>query len=960
MSDGHRKLIRVGLAWVAAFGLASAVWAQSGAVSLRGRVTDPSGASIPGATVTATGTGGTIQQTQTDEQGQYVFHGLEPGSYTIAITAKNFAPFEKSSVTVAPGKTAVVNAQLVVMLQKQQVTVRTGAAKLSVSPQKNASALVIRGAALKAFSDDPDELQSELEALAGPAAGPNGGQIYIDGFAGGQLPPKSDILEVRVNTNPFTAAHENLGYGRIDVITKPGFQQFHGEVFTFGNDSVLNSRNPFVTHEPGYHSLFYHGDVGGPLGKKASFFFSIFHRSSNGVSVVDAPVLNQNFQPTTLNEAVSTPSSFTFISPRFDFQLGKNNVLTVMYHHTGGQQTNSGIGQFSLPSQGVNTNHTENELHLMDTQVVNASTVNDLRFGLTREDNNTLPVSFAPTLDIRGAFTGGGNSGGRSEESHWHSELQDEVEITAGRHNITFGGRLRDMDESYSTTGGFNGTFVFPSLAAYQITEQDLAQGMTLAQIRAAGGGPSQFSITAGNPLASANLWDVGLYAEDTYNIRPNLNLSLGLRFESQNHINDHADWAPRMGLAWGLGHGASPKTVLRAGFGIFYDRFGIGDILQAERLNGINQQRYVVNQPEFFPTIPPVNSLAGTATFPTIYQVDPSFRAPYTIESAASLERQVARNITASVTYINSHGVHQLMLRNINAPLPGTYNPANPSSGVRPFGNVGNVYQYESDGIFNENQIIANFSVREGLGLTMFGFYTLSYANSDPLGTFPMNQYDIAEDYGPAGFVVRNQGLVGGTFAAPLGFQLSPFVNFNSGHPYNITLGEDLFGSSIFNARPAFAPPGATGPTIVTTPFGVFDTQPKPGETIVPINYLVGPSNFSVNLRLSRTFGFGKETGENGGPGWHGPNRGGLGGRGLSGGGGPGGFFRPGAGANRRYQLTFAVMAHNVFNIVNLGTPVGTITSPLFGKSNSLAGGFFAAGQGANRSINLMVRFSF
>ncbi len=959
MIDVLRNAVRAGAAGMMAICFAAGLLAQSGVVSLRGRVTDPTGASIPGATVTATGANGAIQQTETDEQGLYSFRGLAPGSYTVAITAKNFAPFVKTAVAVVAGKVAVVNTQLAVMLQKQQVTVRTGTAKLSISPQKNASALVIKGAALKAFSDNPDEMQSELEALAGPAAGPNGGQIYIDGFAGGQLPPKSDILEVKVNTNPFTAAHENLGYGRIDVITKPGFQQFHGEVFTFGNDSAFNSRNPFVAKEPGYHSLFYHADVGGPLGKKASFFFSIFHRTSNGVSVVDAPILSQNFQPTTLNEAVPTPSSFTFISPRFDFQLGKNNVLTVMYHHSGGSQTNGNIGQFSLPSQGVNTNHTENELHLMDTQVVNASTVNDLHFGLTREDSTTLPASLAPTLDIRGAFTGGGSSGGKGTESHWHSELTDEVEITAGRNNVIFGGRLRDFDESDTTTGGFNGAFVFPSLTSYQLTEEGLAQGMTMAEIQAAGGGPSQFSITAGNPLASANLWDIGLYAEDTYNLRPNLNLSLGLRFESQNHINDHADWAPRMGLAWGLGHGASPKTVLRAGFGIFYDRFGMGDILQAERLNGINQQRYVVNQPGFFPTIPPISTLGGAATFPTMYQIDPSLRAPYTIESAVSLERQVARNVTASVTYINSHGVHQLMMRNINAPLPGTYNPANPSSGVRPFGNVGNIYQYESDGIFNENQVIANFSVREGLGLTMFGFYTLSYANSDPLGGFPMNQYDIAEDYGPAGFVVRNQALVGGTFAAPLGFQLSPFVNFNSGHPYNITLGEDLFGSSIFNARPAFAPPGATGPNIVTTPFGVFDTQPQPGMTIVPINYLTGPSNFSVNMRLSRTFGFGKETGEGGGPGWQGPRRGGLGGRGL-GGPGPGGFFRPNSAENRRYQITFAVMAHNLFNIVNLGTPVGTITSPLFGKSNSLAGGFFATGQGANRSINLMVRFSF
>ena len=118
--------------------------------------------------------------------------------------------------------------------------------KVSVNPEENATALVIKGEDLNALSDDPDELQSELEALAGPSAGPNGGQIYVDGFTAGQLPPKADILEIRINQNPFSAEYDKLGYGRIEITTRPGSSQFHGQVMGDINASPFNTRNPFA------------------------------------------------------------------------------------------------------------------------------------------------------------------------------------------------------------------------------------------------------------------------------------------------------------------------------------------------------------------------------------------------------------------------------------------------------------------------------------------------------------------------------------------------------------------------------------------------------------------------------------------------------------------------------------------------------------------------------------------
>jgi hypothetical protein len=940
---------------------ATALLAQTAESSLHGQVTDQSGAAVPAINVILTGLGGATLETRTDEQGRYTFRSLPPGTYSVQIQVKGFAKFEKTGIVVAPGKTQAVDAKLEVALEKQEITVEGDTLKVGVSPENNASSLVIRGKDLQSLSDDPDQLQAELQALAGPSAGPNGGQIYIDGFSGGQLPPKEAIREIRVNQNPFTAEHSNLGYGRIEVLTKPGMGQFHGGFFLSGNTSALNSRNPFVTELPSYHSEFFNGNLGGPLSKKASFFFDAFRRNINDTSVVSAVILDPNLNQTPFSQAVPNPRRRTNLSPRVDYQVSTNNTLTARYQFWQESEADNGIGQFSLPLQAYDASSTEHTFQVSDTQVVNTKTINETRFRYIRSHDDQTAQSLQPTISVLGAFTGGGNRLGKVLTRENRYELQNYTSISLGRHFVKFGGRLRENQQSLDSTSNYNGTFTFSSLAAYQITEQGLQQGLTLDEIRVAGGGASQFLIVTGNPRAAVRVFELGLYGEDDWRIRPNMTLSLGLRYETQNHISDHADIAPRIGFAWGLGGGGggrAAKTVLRAGAGIFYDRFGQGPILNVLRLNGINQQQYVVPSPDFYPNIPPLDALTENLSPATVYQVDPNLRAPYTIEAAVGLERQVARNATVSVTYLTSHGVHQFLSRNINAPLPGTYDPADPSSGERPFGNVGNIYQYESDGLFNQNQLITNFNIR-GSKVSFFGFYSLGYANSNTSGvnSFPVNQYDLAEDYGRAAFDIRHRLFVGGSVTLPLGFSVNPFVVANSGRPFDITLGQDLNGDSIFNDRPAFAT-DLSNPNVVVTRFGAFNTMPLLGEPIIPPSYGGGPSAFSLNMRLSKTFGFGKKAeGGGDGGGYRGRRRGGgLGGRGLSGGGGWGGW---GGGENSRYSLTFSISARNILNHVNLGTPIGSLSSPLFGQSNSIAGGPFSS-QSANRRIDMQVRFRF
>ncbi len=943
--------------------LGSQASAQTASGSLRGQVTDPSGALVTTATVTATSSTGEIRSATTNAQGSYEIRGLATGKYAVSAVAKGFAPNKQSDVAVSAGTAQQLDFALEIAVEEEKVQVEEQGPSVAVTPAENASSVVIKGKDLDALSDDPDQLLEDLQALAGPSAGPNGGQIYIDGFTGGQLPPKSAIREIRINQNPFSAEYDKLGYGRIEIFTKPGSDQYHGQFFVHGNTSALNSQNPFVTEEPPYNSEQFNGTFGGPLGKKASFFITAERRDINDTSVVSAVVLDPSFNQVPFSQAVVNPRIRTTFSPRVDYQLSSKDTLTVRYQYTINNETNDGIGQFSLPSQAYNYGANEQVLQVSDTHVFSARTVNETRFQYMRDRNNQLPQDFSPTISVLGAFIGGGNAQGTLLDNTDRYELQNYTSMSLGKHFVKFGGRLRALKDANQSTNNFNGTYTFSSLSAYQITQQGLAQGWTDAQIRAAGGGASQFSMTTGQPLSSVTLVDAGLFVQDDWRIRPNLTLSYGFRFESQNDIHDHADLAPRLTVAWGLGHGGSPKTVVRAGFGMFYDRFTQDLILQAERLNGITQQQIIVNSPDFYPNVP--NPIPNSQAFPTVYQVAPDLRAPYIMQAAASVERQVLRSGSVALTYLHSRGLHQLLTNNINAPLPGTYNPSDPSSAVYPYGNVGNIYQYESAGIFNQNQLIANFRLQAGQMLSLFGYYTLNYANSDTAGpsNFPSNPYNLMADYGRAAFDVRHRVFVGGTIALPHAVRLSPFVVAASGKPFNITVGQDLNGDSIFNDRPAFAT-DLSRPSVVQTPWGVFDTAPMPGQTIVPINYGSSPGLFTMNLRVSKTIGFGKklERAAAGagpaGPGGHqhaGPA--GLAGRGLtSASRGPGGFAAP---VNRQYSLTLGVAARNIFNIVNLAPPIGNLDSPLFGQSNALAGGPFSSAS-ANRTVELQAMFSF
>lgn len=934
--SGLRKLVLI-IAIVAIF--TAAVLAQAPAGRLQGQITDPTRAVIPGASITIKNSSGLAVAAVSGGAGEYEFRNLAPGKYTVSVTALGFVPATQD-VDIVAGQVKTADIALKILVKEEDIDVQSDAAKVSTGSDNNASSVVLRGKDLDALSDDPDELQSELQALAGPSAGPNGGQIYIDGFTGGQLPPKSSIREIRINQNPFSAQYDRMGFGRIEILTKPGSDKLHGQFFFNDNHSFMDALNPFAANEPDFSTQMISGNVGGPLGKKASYQINAERRNINEAAVVTASAFAGAGLPVV---GVLNPRVRTNVSSRFDFQLAASNTLMVRYQFTHNHEENDGVAQLSLPSQGFNQTGNENEIQISDTQILSPRAINETRFEWERGTTDQNSLVLAPAINVLGQFNSGGNALGISSVITNHYELQNYTSINKGNHFMRLGGRLRASANSSTSTQNFNGTFTFAAT-------KDPITGQTITPLQNfQNGTPTQLTIVTGNPLVEDTFVDAGLYAEDDWKVRPNMTLSYGLRFETQNGIKDHGDWAPRVGFAWGLGarKNAAPKTVIRTGFGIFYDRFSQSLIMQAERLNGVNQKQFVIQNPSF-PNLPSLGSLAATPT--TEWRIDPTLRVPYTVQFAGSVERQITKSSTLSATYLHSHGVHQLF-----ASVLGTV-PA-PQ------------YQFESGGVYNQNQLITSFNVRAGTRLTIFSFYMFSHANSDTAGATSFASdptKGISADYGRASFDVRHRLFFGGTVALPHGFRVSPFMVVNSGAPFNIITGQDLNGDSIFNDRPSFAASG------IPTEWGTFNPEPGPNDPRIPANFGTSPAQFTLNMRVSKTIGLGpkleaangnpQQQGEQHGGGGHPEGGRGAGGRGPVVMGGPRGGGGPFGGAersNQRYSLTFSANARNIFNDVNPAPPIGNLSSGLFGKSTALSGGVFNT-QSANRRIDLQVMFSF
>lgn len=985
-------------------------------IELHGTVIDETNAYIPAAPVLLDDGKGQKYSATADDHGRYHF-AVKPGEYTLTVEVEGFASFtQQIDLTSKPA--APIDVKLKVALA-EKVEVTDNSASISTEPDKNLSAITLTEKDLQALPDDPDELLQTLKQMAGAAGGGDDAAVYVGGFRErGQLPPKEAILRININQNPYSAEYSERGDTRIEIITKPGSDTFHGGFNFSFNDESLNARDAFAGFRAPFQYRNYGGYFSGPIiHNRWGFFFDMQRNEIDGNDFVNAIVLDPaTFLPTPFSTTVLSPTRRTNYSIRTDYLATKQHTIGFQFRHSESESRGGG-GGFSLPERGSTSTSSENSLRFSLTTIASEHAVNEVRIQASRRENMTRALSNGISINVLDAFNGG-SSQSFFDNSNENLDFTDTATYTYKNHTFKAGFRAEAVQPNNLSRSNFGGSFTFG-----QDFERD-ASGNVLTGADGApilispielysrvvrgvpGYHPTQFSINTGDPFIGFSQWQYGWFAQDDWKISKRFFLSYGMRHEFQTHLQDRLNFAPRFSFAWNADKAG--KSTIRGGGGIFYTYLDSGITAELIRLDGGHQQNFVVQQPNFFPNIPANLQSGNTARLPTIRQKEPGLNDPYTMIGSLSYERQLPLKLFGSVGYTWNRGVHLLRSRNINAPL-GLSDKGLP---IVPFPAEGPILEYESNGLSIRHQM--NINVRTGFSqkFTMFTGYTLAttHNNTDGANTNPANPYDLSTEWGRAGGDIRHNLFFGGQYTAPWGLRLTPFITARSGAPFNIITGRDNNLDNQITDRPSFTTAGDPG--AVVTRFGVFNPTPLLGEQIIPRNFGQGPGLVSVNLGISKTFGFGPapnnfrsaapaptntsqpngqtnaQTNAQGNQGNQRGNRnatqnrggtnqnrgggaaGGFGGGAaqmiMRGGGGGGPMMMGGGDARHKYNITFSINASDIFNHVNFANYNGVLTSSLFGLPNrtvssNFGGGAFGGGGGAgSRRVDVSMRFNF
>lgn len=854
------------------------------ATSLRVTVLDQTGAAIVGASVTVAQPPPATPKTATaNDRGEAVFENLEPGKYVVHVESVGFEPIDQPDVNVRRGRQ-----------EKREIRLEIGKYVEEVEVTRDKTDEVLNDSfstgltqeQIDALPDDEEEMQQQLEAMAGPGA-----VLRVNGFSGGRLPPKSQIAEIRFRFDPYSAENHESGFPRVDIRTRPGNGTWRNSAsFTFRDES-LNARNAFADEKGAEQARRYQWSIDGPLAKgKTSFSLFV-----GGLSSYDSQTINARSQDGDIRGLVTQPNDRVNLNARVEHALTKNQMLRVEFSRNSSDQSNLGVGEYNLADRAYDNETLNNEFRFSTSGPVGRKMRNEVRFEFDWDDSSAVSQNDSVAIIVQGAQSSGGAGmkGGRRSKT---IEFADNLDFTLGKkHSLRTGVLVEGGWYRGDQWQNYNGTYTFSGLGTYEL------------------GLPLQYSYRTGNPLVEYAAWQYGGYITDDIRVRKNLMMSLGLRAEAQTHLDDSLNLAPRFNMTWSPFK--SNRTTFRAGAGIFYDWYESNLYEQTIRLDGQHMVDVIIRNPGYpdplnggvleDPLPPSVTQASAQLVMPTVK------RASFGLEHAATGWMQIRAN------YFVQH----------TSDVYRALNPNTPIDGVRPDPTLGNITFIEAIG--REESQGVDFSANLNYApKRIFGAinYRLAKAmnDGDNSTSLPVNGTNLDGQWGPARNDVRHRVFGFVTTPLPKGFRVNTNVMFQSGTPYNITTGFDNNRDSVINDRPD----GVTR------------------------NSARGAGQFTMDLRLGWSRGFGKAKtgdGQPGGPGGGGPvivrmpAGGGGGGRGPGGPGG-GGFMGGGPGGpggnNGRVNLEIFVQANNVLNNVNYMNYTGVITSADFGDPKSAQSG--------------------
>src|SRR5438093_5184066 len=545
------------------------------ALAITGSVQDQSGAAFLGAQVDLLKDGQQQNTTTTDTSGAFRFDSLQPGNYEVRTHKEGFKT-EISKVRVgkrSPGRLRVV---LFVENLNQQITVSADTPEISTDPSENRDVATVDRQALDDLPVfDQDVVATMSRFLDSSALGTNGVALIVDGIQGAGVLSASAIQTVTINNNPYSAEYNRPGRARIEITTKPGSPEYHGTMNVLFRDARLNARDPFATVKPQEQRRIFEGSLLGPIGdgKTTSFMISGNRQEDDNHEIIYAETTADP-----VHENVPAPKRNTDFTIEMNRQYSDKTTYSIRFHYRNLKVNNQGIGGVNLPEVAANFHDREDQLFYTQKTAFSDAIVNQFRILIARQHTPTMSVQSAPKIIVLDAFTGGGAQGDRLQTEN-HLIFDDIVSWTHGKHTFKSGFNIPDLSRrGLDDNTNSAGTFSFSSL-------DDYVQGRPFAFLRQRGDGRVIF-------------WEklFGGFFQDEYQLRRNLLLTTGLRFDWQNYIHDTNNFGPRVAFAYAPR--GSRKTVIRGGAGIFYDRTGAVPIFDLLRFDGEHLQRFVITNP--------------------------------------------------------------------------------------------------------------------------------------------------------------------------------------------------------------------------------------------------------------------------------------------------------------------------------------------------------------------------
>jgi hypothetical protein len=746
-------------------------------LSLRGSVLDSTGAGIADATVRLeTADGELLNQSQTDSKGDFILTNLSGGNFSLVVPA--YAGFASRTIPV----------RLATNLTGIRVTLSAGSVnqELNVGPDEslstdssaNRDTVTVSGDELRKLPVFDQDYVAALSPFLDASSGSSGGvTLIVDGIEMKSVGVSaSAIQEARINNDPYSAEFTRPGRGRIEIITKPGTPNFHGEANFIFRDAIFNGKNYFSPVRPPEARRIFEGHLGGPIGHggHTSFILSASHREQDTAAVVNAVGPNGP-----INENVPTPNRNSQYSIRVTHDFSSNHRLSLGYNFENSSSTNAGVGGITLPEAGYNLSSREDDVIFNDRVIVTPNLINQLLVTLEKDEDVTQSVTNAQSIQVSGSFIGGGAQAdlARTENTIHVSEV---ISWSHGKQYIRAGIQLpqfsrRAVDDQTNRLG----TFKFSSLSTYN--------------------GDAPYVFTAQQGVGRALYWinEFGCFIQDQIKVNPRVQLSLGLRYDWQTFIPDNNNFAPRVSVSYAPGKG---KTILRAGTGVFYDRTG-GDFPATVKLhNGINLYSIQLQNPSF-----PLATIPSLGSVPTnLVQFYPYIRTPYAIQYSFGAEHQLQKTLTVTAAYRGQVQIKSFRSRDTNAPIL----PPNPELTAvypRPNPNFGQIQQIEPGGRTLLNAFDLSFRGQASRWFTGQGQYTLSRFdnNTSGINAFPQNQYQPNAEWGRADQDRLQRFNLIGNINPDHWLSLGVSATLYSGTPYNETTGNDYYHTGLGNARP-------------------------------------------------------------------------------------------------------------------------------------------------------------